>query len=374
MQQRILFTLLSCFLLLAGIQAGPGTPAGQPVSEETTPPCNLPAPANLQRTFLQPDVVQYTWNPVVGASKYYAVLTNLTLGGMQVSQQPIGTSITFSGLIPNHQYLFTLAAMCTGKDVSDNKVNDNFKAPNFIIDIIVEAQQGCNPTGAPIGDYFWNNDPNSPTGGGVYTCAYNWEMGHQYWMKLSDNDKAILYFNRTPNFPTEHFQITVIDEPGGDEYSFVPCGGCLVGIIKKNNDELFKIFYPGDDAVSIIAPPGVTFTIHDGCGTEPGKGFGNGGEDRSGAISGANVEIPSTYPNPFSDHLTLYFQSFPDDASVQARLFDAQGILQIDTRIQAGDLDGGAYSLPTDHLPPGMYFLQTENTDGQINTQKLLKF
>jgi hypothetical protein len=362
--QKLFLTLLACLLLGGAVVAGPGTPTNGPLVREATPPCFLPAPTNVQRTFLQPDMVQYTWNPVVGAAKYYAVLTNLTLGGMQVSQQPIGTSITFTGLIPNHQYMFTLAAMCTGKDVSDNEVNDFFKAPGIVIDLIVEAQQGCNMFNAPVGDYNWSN--------GVYTCTYEWEAGHQYWMKMNDNEGAILYFNRTPNDPEGNFVVTVIDPPGGDDYSFEPCSGCLVGTIKKNSFVIFKLFYPANNAISVTSQTGFfSFTIHDGCG----YGFGSeGGEDRSGSSGGANVEIPSTYPNPFSGHLTLYFNSFPADASVQARLYDAQGVLQIDTRIQAGDLDGGAYSLPTEHLPPGMYFLQTESAGGQINTQKLLKF
>ena len=328
---------------------------------ETTPPCNLPAPTNLQRTFLQPDVVQYTWNPVVGAAKYYAVLTNLTLGGMQVSQQPIGTSIIFSGLIANHQYQFTLAAMCTGKEVSDNAVNDNFKAPGIIIDIIVEAQQGCETFNDPVGNYT-----PSPWS---YICTYDWESGHDYWMKLNDSE-AILRFSRTPNDPEGNFVVTIIDPPGGDNYTFDPCFGCLVGNVKKNGTLLFSFFYPQDNQIATRTLNGfVPFTIHDGCR----YGFGEGGEERS-IVVGANVDIPSASPNPFSDHLTLYFNSFPAEASVQARLFDAQGVLQIDTRIQSGDLDGSAYSLQTDHLPPGMYFLQTESAGGQINTQKLLKF
>lgn len=364
MQKRLNLLLICCCLLSTHFVTGSDT-ANSRQGMEAPPPCTLPAPTNLQKTFTQPSTVVYTWNPVGGAVKYHAILTNLTLGGIQVSQQAIGTTITFSGLIPGHSYQFSVAAMCADKDVSIYAAYDYFTAPNIIIDLIVELQSGCTNYGAPIGSYASNN-------AGVYTCSYNWQTGHEYWMKITNSD-VVLRFSKNANLPNR-YDMTVVDPSGGEEYTLT-CGNssCYEVLLYRNGSYYLSVFFPGHNGITSISPTQfpIPFIVYDGCSL----GF-DGGDDRADEAedtsNNPNLELQVTAVNPFSDQITLYFGT-PPDGSVKTRLLDLQGRSWVETVIQPNELTEGAYSIPTVDLPAGMYFLQVETLQGQVVTRKVMK-
>ena len=77
-------------------------------------------------------------------------------------------------------------------------------------------------------------------------------------------------------------------------------------------------------------------------------------------------------PNPFTDALTLYFPDAPEGI-IKTRLLDLRGSVQLETNIEPEQLSGRAYSLQTESLPAGLYFLQMEMPSGQVVNLKVMK-
>lgn len=365
MLQRFVFLFLFCGLFSPLFTPGDawGAAAG---NAQAAPTCLLPAPANLQKVFIQPTTVVYTWDAVPGAVKYYAALYDITAGGMVVTQQPTGTTITISGLILGHDYHFLVAPMCTEKDVSVFAAHDYFKAPNILIDLIVEIQSGC-----PSNLY----GPSVGQGSGslsTYTCANDWQTNRYYWMRFSTggNDYTIR-FEKNIQIPGRYF-MTIVDPSGGNNYqltcSLFPCSEVR---LTCNDVPVMNIFFPNDDAISGTVLNGtspVPFTVHEGCGgNEP---LGSPWSD--GASGETQLTSLTAAPNPFTDALTLYFPDAPEGI-IKTRLLDLRSSVQLETNIEPGQLSSGVYSLQTESLPAGMYFLQMEMPSGQVVNLKVMK-
>ena len=72
----------------------------------------------------------------------------------------------------------------------------------------------------------------------------------------------------------------------------------------------------------------------------------------------------STFPNPFSETLTL---EFADHSNYEIRLFDLTGKEMLLTNVKGSEL-----TLPTSHLPAGTYIIQARSEDN-VGIRKLIK-
>ena len=81
----------------------------QPSPTPTPPPTKAPAePTGLRATSVTPTAVTLTWHGASGATEY---LIRATYQGKLVSQKSVtATSLTVSGLVPDHTYTFHVAA------------------------------------------------------------------------------------------------------------------------------------------------------------------------------------------------------------------------------------------------------------------------
>lgn len=362
MQKQFVLLFIWCCLAFNSVASG-ARPIIRGAIVETSINCNLPAPTNLQRVFVQPNTVVYTWNAVPGAVKYYAVLTDLTLGGIVVSQDPIGPTITFGGLIAGHSYQFTVAAMCAEKEVSVNMTYDYFLAPNIIIDLIADLPYGCSGFGTSIGNY------NAT--GSTYTCYHNWQTNHEYWMRIPTGVSEItLRFNKS-TILSNHFDLAVVD-PSGSLYTLTCLGQpCYEARLSRNGSPMLTLFFPDNGGVATVSLNNspFTFTVHDGCGMN----FGGGGEKLEKGSNYARQMNLTTAPNPFTDLLTFYFPDAKQQDVIKARLIDLRGKVYVESVIEQQEAPDGFYTIPTETLPAGMYFLQMETTSGQMVTRKVMK-
>ncbi|HRI61799.1 MAG TPA: T9SS type A sorting domain-containing protein, partial [Saprospiraceae bacterium] len=376
--KKIIYLFASCCLLLCSQTTQAGN--FDLLSAAAFPqPCTLSAPSNLQYTQPTSYTVHFTWDPVPGAAGYRSVLMNLSNGTQQATEASPADA-TFA-VTPGDFYEFTVAAMCSlnPPETSSNRSQMNLMAQTIIIDLIAKFY-GCTPTGAPI--YYSFSSTN--------TFSYNWAQGVFYYFELG---KFVLSNPRQPGYIKKAwlaFQHTdeygyVLAEFDSNEEPSVLCGqpvtpppppsnNCVVAPVSNVSNAKFtfdgrtcriafpsmtEIYYYYDSSVGSNEQPFDYFRIYEGCGGE------RAGGDESPPFQVAAV-------NPFTDQLTLYFAA-PPDAPVKTRLFDLQGIPVIETLIQPGQLSGNAYSIPTDVLPAGMYFLNVETLTGQVVVQKVLK-
>ncbi|MCC6462456.1 MAG: T9SS type A sorting domain-containing protein [Saprospiraceae bacterium] len=358
-QLALLFAFFS-LLWSMPVGAAPVVPA----NTADLPVCDLPAPTNVQRFFPNPATVTYTWDPVAGAVKYFAVLTNLTLGGVVVSQDPVGTTVSFP-IIAGHQYQFKVAAMCAEKLVSINYTYDNFTAPFVVIDLIVEVNSGCSDYGSSIGTYFDQN--------GTRTWTYSFGYDRGYWMKIplpQGGGNVMAYFKRS-ELSAFTYDMTVLD-PSGSLYSmFCPGGGstCQRARLSTASGPLVDIFFENESKISAykldnsgVAPE---FTVHNECS--------HGGGRSPGDASQAGGAEPTILPlNPFRDALDLFFSETPAQTT-SLRLLDLQGRVCLQTEIQPEQISENIYSLSAPSLLPGLYFLHLKSASGQIQVRKVIK-
>lgn len=357
--KKQLALFLACFIMLWNMPlcAAPvdSTGAGN------LPVCNLPAPTNLQRYFPNPVTVTYTWDPVVGAVKYFAVLTDLTLGGVVVSQDPVGTTASFS-VIGGHHYEFKVAPMCAEKLVSTNYAFDEFTAPFIVIDLIVETNSGCSDYGSSIGSY---TDFLS-----TRTCSYTFANDRAYWMKvpLGPGGSDILVYFKKSESSAFTYDMTVLD-PSGTAYSMTCSSGgsfCQRARLSSQNGPLIDIFFEDENKISSYRVDGNSavpnFTVHNTCPLRSTNGDKQSSQTQ-----------PDIFPiNPFNNELMLFFSETPA-LTTQLRLLDLQGRVCLQTEIQPEHVAENMYSLPVQDLPAGLYFLQLSNASGHTQVRKILK-
>lgn len=376
MKLKVSFLFASC-MLLGMLHAGIITPGPLPVSM-AAPPCSLPAPSNLQYT--QPDLysVQFTWDPVVGAAGYRSVLVNLTSGSSQVSQLAPNNA-TFQ-ITPGDNYSFTVAAMCSlsPPETSTNMSNITLTPEIIIIELIAQLQ-GCTP----------QNEVTDGNGSNGTVIDHNWSDGTQYFIELIKttsgvDEKLRMAFKYKTN---EHFELRELDTNSEPSLLCAPqtpsiCTAAPVNAnqtVTANNSKFTyggrtcRISFPDETQLYYYVNDGETafnsIKVYSNCRTErsdgePGDATGNQAPD-------APLDIAPV--NPFSGQLTLFFSKVPG-SPVKTRLLDLQGRLRIQTLIRPWQAANLAYSIPTEELPAGLYFLQVETEPGQVVTRKVMKF
>lgn len=379
MQKKFLSLFAGCFLLIAGLTANAEKPAPFPAGD-TLPPCTLPAPSNLQKTFPNPVQVTYTWNSVAGAWGYFIAVMDQNTANVSTFTTT-ATTIT-AGIIPGHTYDVRVFPKCTESpgDISIYYAHDSFKASGIVIELIVEAS-GCGSLSSPVTNN--TSTPNTFEVNGVWTLNQNYYIQLNSPVQGGNPVALLLRFKRKEVYengqPVVHYELQEIGNPNN-------CA--LQGILSINNNA-FYVDPPANTGDGKLIYDGKTFTIqfindskfefsmtadNNGSTFDPPSVYAvcsrKNGMMASGSGSGIiDLVDPVPAPNPFSGELVVYFSDSPIEP-VKTRLIDLQGGIRIETELQPGE---NAYQLPTEDLPAGMYFLQLEVSPGQWIARKVMK-
>ena len=388
MKHKFILFLSVCFLLIGGPAIRANSTDASTILP-VAPPCNLPAPANLQYVQTTPYLIHFNWDSVPGAAGYRSVLTRLSNGSQQTTTTTPDNA-TFS-VVPGESYHFMVAAACSFDPLSfSTEISETILTTETIIIELIVQREGCTPV-----ELVPDNNPSPNVWG------HNWVNGHDYYIELTKvtpnspvSQKIWLSFRRTD----QGFQL---GELTGDSGNGNICGQAVSGLPNNctpppidayNAKVAFEgrtcrfsfpsmaeiYYYTNPFALPTEVPfDGVRIFRtcnggHDGGGGGTGTGPGGRSDQEFDAPGADPSEFQVSPVNPFSDQLTLHFASTPD-GPVKTRLFDLQGIPKIETVILPAQLDQNVYSIPADALPAGMYFLLMETAQGQVIVQKVLK-
>ena len=390
MKSKFLFLLVLCCLLGSSptLRANVTDPL---TSIQPPPPCTLAAPANLQYTQVTPYSINFNWDTVPGAVGYRSVLTRLSNGTQQVQQN--GPQNANFVVVPGEAYHFMVAAMCSldPPEVSSEYSEMLLTTETIVIDLIVE-RQGCTPS---------NIVPDLNASPQIW--GFNWQEGVDYYIELSKPNpmnpvapkKIMLAFKRD----ADGFSLGELtgDDGAGNlcgQGINMPQGDCSGPPASTFNAKVTfegrtcRMAFPSMAEIYFynnqLETPFSSITIYRTCtGTSPGNGNGTGGGgggkeggNRSDGLSGgtemAGADLKVIAVNPFTNLLTLKFPELPE-GPVKTRLIDLQGIPKIETLIQPGEMNENTYSIQTDALPAGLYFLQMETQSGQMIVRKVVK-
>lgn len=387
MKHKSVFLLLCCFLL-----AGSPVLHANSTDPSTAAPavtCNLPAPGNIQYIQVTPYTIHFSWDTVPGAAGYRSVLTRVSNGAQQTN---VGYSDNADfAVIPGEKYHFMVAAACSvdPPEFSPNIGEMLLTTQSIVIDLVVDYQN-CTPSNT-----IYDNNPDPQIWG------YPFEENQDYYLEFQ---------KISPNNPTQLKKIRLVFRRSGSGFQMGEMSGddgngnlCGISINPPYNEcaqapasvSSSKVTFGGSTShfsfpsmaeiyfynVSTFPPevPFNSFTIYRTCtgghdgggggGTTPGGGRSDEPSDDTG-ITNSNLKVITV--NPFTDLLTLKFPN-PPEGPVKTRLIDLQGIPKIETIIQPGEMNENTYSIPTDALPAGLYFLQMETQSGQMIVQKVLK-
>lgn len=378
--QKHFFFLLTFFCFLSGsltAKAGHSEPS---LGSEAFVTCTLTAPTNLQRTFPNPVQATYTWNGVSGAWGYRIVVTDLNSAGITV-HTTTNTTITLN-TIPGHTYNVKFYSMCSEApgDYGSDYEEDEFMMPGIVIELIVEGPS-CGSVDEPV--------TNASTAPGYFVKNGGWGLYEDYFIKMTNpggGQTLLLKFKmkqvQVGNSQEIGFELLEIGNPAGcilDGISLTNAQYAQPPAITGNgrltfDNKSFTITFSGDNEF------GYSFTSDQNGNTFQKFGvyavcspYGmppSHGDDGVGMHDASGVK-PSSI-NPFSSNLIIFFIEVPT-TPVKTRLLDLQGRSWIETAIQPDELTEGTYSIPTEDLPTGLYFLQMETQPGQFVTRKVMK-
>lgn len=382
--QKKIFCLSICFaLFLVHLHAHINRSRVTDECVSPTPPCTLPAPANLQ--YYQPDPYSFTftWDTVAGASGYRTVLINLSTNSQWVNSTP-NPHATYA-VPPGDTCLFIVAAECSPGQTSPFTAQVGVRGGIIITELIAEMP-GCTPTNKIF------------EGVAGTSFNFNWSNGQSYFIELkSTNTPSLVYeFHYLPN---GHFQFRGVSS---NSYFSQLYGQSIFSPIylpapTNPNDVVFssnmKVTYQNPALEGYVAFPLVnelyyfanpggtppafsTIKIYSSCGSG-GDGRGLSGASGDPSPGDGRVEdrewLSGVRPvNPFVTDLPLLFQGYPE-SPLTARLYDSQGQEALKTAIQAADVSENLYLLRTDGLLPGLYYLRLETAQGVFRVHKVVK-
>jgi Secretion system C-terminal sorting domain len=369
---RLSFSLLFIAFYYASIAQGGGVNSY----------CSLPAPTDVTYNFTTPNEVSITWGKVNGAWGYQATLTNNTTYASEtkIIESPV-SMVTFNA--PPGEYTFQLCSKCKSTDASPNcYVDPIVYLPSFIIvaDIVVEmAVPSTGPT-------IWqlpvlNNEATSNVGipvGSDYCLSFNYGA--------FDYVEAYLKRVFSPYF--NGFVVLSKDENNGDwtfsglQGTLNPANGGIVYQkirISKPGKGTMDLSFLGDVNLrfSLIGNPGGqsfnNIRLYD-CDLNEGQGGKPGSDQSTTAIQGEYLSMNrnSAVPNPFKNNLNIVFAELPQQ-NVTLKLFDATGRLEQEFLVHPDELTDNYYTLDTETLAEGLYFLQIQGQSGERQVIKVVK-
>lgn len=354
LKKSLLAFFLPVFFFMAQVLHALGS---EPVAE---PPCSLAAPNNVQVNPVGSTYATLSWDPVAGAWGYTIYLTG---NGITTSYVTTTTSWNFTGLTPGVTYTVEVHALCAPGSESPNATVTSFNT--IVIEIICEANNTCTQ-GSFIG--------NGPT------VFHTWENYTDYFFWITGSNETVKYtFQKTynNNFPVQPLS----GNPNG--YFIGMSSGRYCPNYSGNTDQ-FLVSHNGtviaagkieEKLITFIMANNYSVAVYTGDCTSGGGGGGGSMPPPAGIEAADRLSEPGSpgaalrpMPNPFDNELILAGSGGTPEDPIHLSLFNAEGVL---VRQEEAVIEN-TYTLPTDGLPAGVYFLQLRSSAGST-THKLLK-
>ncbi len=330
--------------------------------------CNLPAPTGLTVSFPSPTTVRLDWNAIPGAWGYRINLLNQNSAQIQFVEVQAPTTHVIMPVEPNTSYRATVQGKCDAFRNSPNTSTVTFGTGVYIIvaDLIPYSLNACEGNivythQGPLG----HNITNAIQFMTIPTLA-NFDFSVQY--------QGSEVRGRMIRNSMNSVSFGLITQGWGIETLSSIASGTNDAVTIRNQQN------PYETLVLSLNPDGRLYY------TASGNNYANfsliqcrrpssGGEpalETSNTTASTELLSFQVSPNPFTDELNIqmdesYTQAF------QARLFNTAGQLCLSLEASKEEAAGKKFTLPTDALAPGMYYLHLSSGDGGTVVKKVIK-
>jgi hypothetical protein len=335
-----------------------------------TPPCALPAPANLSWSFPTSNTVLITWTPVPGAWGYLVNLVDNTgsTGGV-VQSNSILLPVT-----TNNQYTCYVIPKCSPNTVSVNFIAAKITTYIVIADVLLEYAPPCSS---------YERVADLDTGSNM-AIDYELDGSKDYYLKFLKNGiNYEVYFKKemlqNPPPPPEP-DYKFIMKPVEGQNSQLLCAnsnnnGCIkfnFKITDNSAEVYFEMFKLGPSSSAATAQINIAENLinpFDAFGLRYCKDqFSGGGDTRDDGVTSSSH---SYVVSPFHDYLQIGLD--PSKRLKSVRMMDISGRLTFNQTMPDDMEFSEQLILPTEQLAQGLYILQLQSTDGKVEIFKVVK-
>lgn len=330
--------------------------------------CPLPAPTNLTNVYNDPTYIEYTFNPVAGATGYRVTITYPSGAPPQTFDinNPSANSCSATVLVETR--ILTIYPKL-GNCISPNGASHISSGNIITVDLVsgyheMERKpdvEHCSVPG-PLSAAYCTLIP-SPPYPGMIDHRISFKFGTEFIkaglsLEVEEADKTLHVYRFT--------------NPEG--WVFNGYGNKIVKITKSfgvnavvglsiEADQNYITLNPinlGGQSENISDIKIMRFELPE----NPGQ------VTSANEISESNPVLVS--PNPFNDNLTLTMEA-PETGNVSVQLYNLTGGLQKSLEITPAELTNNTYTIPTADLATGMYIMQVSTEQGVRHTSKVFK-
>jgi hypothetical protein len=375
-QGKFFILLLLVFSLPIFLHAsGLGTPDKMGDSPELS--CPLAPPTAVTVSNITSTSAQVSWTPVPGATWYRIRVENAfnpTFTNIQITNS---TTVSFTTLSPNTNYVAYVSATSCGKgDDYGLEQQRPFATPAIVIEDIVYLEP-CREEFNEVGVHYPPQDPNvvdlplndapgAPANYDTYLVTKgNASYSFAVWLKLEGNAYKPYFkeftaegIERTPPsvVPPANITTSAIGLRLSNSASDFCTIRALASSALENPKMTFSFVQDGGDLAQLFS-----------CKPKGGKSGGNAGSDIETEQSKA-TKLTAT-PNPLTDQTTLHY-TVGKDSPVTLSLYNSTGTL-VKTVLNKVWTEAGNQETMVEmsDLPNGLYFVTLETNEGrQVST------
>jgi Secretion system C-terminal sorting domain/Fibronectin type III domain len=335
--------------------------------------CEIPAPETFHLKSVSSTWAEFEWTPEFVIPPTYRLKTYEVASGnlVNTTDVPGGVSIArVLGLAPGVQYRTYIHAVCS--DGTENPKSKFVDVLTIIQELVVTgySNQASTPSctitssGQMCPIFFNSNYVN------VFQFETKGETSVSRYFYVDKNPAGDLRVRINSSESGTNLMFQCVSATNTYSNPFPSCQGVMFAII-HNGIEMckFEMISTGSTTgffkCNFINALGKN-TIRRVSSPE----LNGNGDDRDGTIeSTALIQKSLISPNPFTDHLNIQLPTLTPETPVNLALYDLQGRL---VATQFGRNDNQMYTLPTENLKPGMYFLRIE-AGGEVSTTKVVK-
>lgn len=335
--------------------------------------CDLPAPSNFEVEGIGQDWVKLKWGPLMIPRelrfRIYRESDNFLLSTTIV---PAGITEATIGIPFNTPVYARANYICLDGSHSPNVAETRFHG--VILDLLVNghsapsSSSSCHITGSGSCNF-----------GMLGTTVFKISLISNGFERASKRFYVEPYFDLVEEQQRYKIQLTTGNTDTNNTFNFF----CSPDVVPDCSTGLIVVQYvqPGDDIVvatfdcsQTSSTNELTANLYTGssdyCRIDRLTNFGGrpaGKDEVFNQHTNFAMPVATTAPNPFSESLTVFLDTFTEN--VRFQLFNVNGQKVLDQEIADAQ---DQYSLPTAHLSPGFYFLRIE-ANNMVQTLKVIK-
>jgi hypothetical protein len=331
--------------------------------------CEFPAPTDFQISEAGSTWLLATWTPAQVIPPNYRLRTFEVVSGVLVNTMDVLGGNTFARILnlnPGVLYRVEMRALCSEGNESD--LLGSAQRPTLILELVVSgfsmscSTPGCVMVpGSPICEFNYSNGSVTP-----FRILKPGQVERKFYISKPTSNKFKVEYN-TLNEPGS--PITILCTGASANQTQAPPCSTTTYLVYSEGVEIAS-FEVSD--MSTAASTGKIRLLSAGVKVSIAKlecpsVKSGGSNDRTVEATFATAPIIS--PNPFTNHLNIQLPTLTPETPVSLALYDLQGRL---VATQFGRDDNQMYTLSTENLKPGMYFLRIE-AGGEVSTTKVVK-